>query len=56
MAPERSSHKLSLVIETSWSSHQKVTTSGWNVLPFIMNRPGDSNARTAGARKLELSQ
>ena len=25
---------------------QKVTTSGSNVLPFITNRPDDSNART----------
>jgi hypothetical protein len=26
---------------------QKVTTSGWNVLPFIINCAGDSNARTS---------
>jgi hypothetical protein len=47
-----SSCVVSLATETIWGRDQKVTTSGWNVLPFIMNSPGDSNARTLRIREL----
>jgi len=39
-------YRQALGVRIRVSRHQKVTTSGSSVLPFITNRAGDSNART----------
>jgi hypothetical protein len=44
--PWRSHDLVHLGTAIADSSDQKLTTSGSNVLPFMRNRAGDSNART----------